>query len=115
MAGHRRGNCLLTDLLRHDGASQDDQLALVALAASVRAVRLVALQRHAHAVVATAGAARVAAAARRRRRLRRCRREGRGRIQRQSGQRPRRILDVVTGGTHRATIDASYPPPPRIT
>jgi len=65
------------DLLCHDRTSKYDQLALVALATSVRAVRLVALQRHAHAVVAAARAARVAAAAGRRRRRRGVRRQAR--------------------------------------
>jgi len=50
-------------LLSHDRTPQHHQLALVALAAPVRAVRLVALERNADAVVAAAGAARVAAAA----------------------------------------------------
>lgn len=47
-------------LFSHDLLSDDDQLALIAVAFLVRAVGLVSLQRRLDAVVAAAGAARVA-------------------------------------------------------
>ena len=104
------------DLLCHDRTSKYDQLALVALATSVRAVRLVALQRHAHAVVAAARAARVAAAAGRRRRRRRgVRRQARWcggkrrRIRRPSQRRRTVGLSTVTS-THHATITGTTSP-----
>jgi len=53
-------------LLGHDRPPKNHQLAFVTFASPIRAVRLVTLERHAHAVVTAASAPRIPASARRR-------------------------------------------------